>query len=337
MRARLDRRACRRSIAATSIALGVLTAALPAHAQSAQAQALFDEGNQRMAAGELRRACEAFEASNRLEPRAGTLILLGECRELSHQLASAWTAYRDALARVKDPRKRKVATDRVADLEPRLSRMTVSVSGDAHIDGLTLTYDDKALDPVQWNRALPVDGGDHVIVARAPGHEDWRTIAHLADERTQVTVEVPRLKERSAVSIGPARSTAPAPGAPPELAPSFWTARRKVALGVAGASVVSVIAAIALGTTAESKESDALALCPGATATCDDADRANALLRSGKQWATGANVMLGVAAAAAVGAGVLWFTGAARQEEPARVSLVPNLSTAPGVAVIGRF
>jgi len=45
--------------------------------------------------------CEAFDASNRLEPRAGTLIALGDCREKNQQLASAWSAYKDALTRVR--------------------------------------------------------------------------------------------------------------------------------------------------------------------------------------------------------------------------------------------
>jgi len=47
-----------------------------------------------MAEGKLAQACQAFEASNRVEPTAGTLILLGECREQNQQLASAWSAYK---------------------------------------------------------------------------------------------------------------------------------------------------------------------------------------------------------------------------------------------------
>jgi cytochrome c-type biogenesis protein CcmH/NrfG len=58
-------------------------------AQSAEAEALFTEGDTLMKQGKVAEACEAFEASNRIEPRAGTLIRLGECREQNHQLASA--------------------------------------------------------------------------------------------------------------------------------------------------------------------------------------------------------------------------------------------------------
>ena len=78
-----------------------------AYAQSAEAEAAFGEGDRLMAAGKIAEACDAFEASNRVEQRAGTLIRLGECREKNRQLASAWSAYKDALTRVRDPRKRE--------------------------------------------------------------------------------------------------------------------------------------------------------------------------------------------------------------------------------------
>ena len=102
----------------------------PAHAQSAEAEAMFNEGDKLMAAGKIAEACAAFDASNNLDPRAGTLIRLGECREASSQYASAWTAYRGGLTRAKDPRKRGIAQAKVSALEPRLSHLTIT-SADA--------------------------------------------------------------------------------------------------------------------------------------------------------------------------------------------------------------
>src|SRR5438477_7089606 len=105
-----------RSIAA--ISLVIAAASTDARAQSAEAQALFNDGAKLMKQGKLAEACDAFEASNRIEARAGTLIRLGECREANHELASAWSAYKDALTRVKDPKKQKLATARIAEIEP---------------------------------------------------------------------------------------------------------------------------------------------------------------------------------------------------------------------------
>src|ERR1044071_8848999 len=149
-------------IAATS----ALLAAGPAFAQSAEAAALFGEGDSLMKQGKIAEACDAFEASNKVEARAGTLIRLGECREANHQLASAWSAYKDALSRVKDPKKKDIASAKVAELEPRLSYLTITV---APTDGLAITRNGQPLDPVLWNPARRVNGGDYPIVARAPG------------------------------------------------------------------------------------------------------------------------------------------------------------------------
>ena len=60
---------CRSAIVAINVAIGLLFGISRAHAQNAQAESLFNEGNRLMAAGELAQACEVFEASNRIEPR----------------------------------------------------------------------------------------------------------------------------------------------------------------------------------------------------------------------------------------------------------------------------
>src|ERR1044071_2920592 len=170
MHDQVERTKRRLSIAETSAFIALVSAG-HAHAQSAEAESLFNDASKLMKQGDLARACEAFEASNRIEPRAGTLIRLGECREQNHQLASAWSAYKDALTRVKDRRKRALATARIAEIEQRLSYLKVSVAADGKLDGLVITRNGKPLDPTLWDRSLPVDGGEYVIVARAPDHD----------------------------------------------------------------------------------------------------------------------------------------------------------------------
>src|SRR5512138_1970480 len=98
-----------------------------AHAQNAAAEQLFADGERLMKEGKLPEACEAFAASNRIESRAGTLVNLGLCREQNGQLASAWSAFKDSLTRVRDPKKQQIATDHITAIEPRLSYLTISV------------------------------------------------------------------------------------------------------------------------------------------------------------------------------------------------------------------
>jgi hypothetical protein len=308
-------------------------------AQSPTAEALFNDGRKLLAEGKLAQACDAFEASNRVEPRAGTLIRLGECREQNHQLASAWSAYKDALTRVTNPAKRDKAKAKAKLLEPRLSYLTVSVPDDSRVDDLSLARDGKPFDPMLWNRALPVDGGDYVIAGRAPGHEEWQTTAHVPIEGGKVSVEVPKFKELIKLVAPrppplPVAIAAAASGPIESAAPGRLTARRKLALGVAGASVVAVVAGAVLGELASAKQRDAFRRCPDPAMSCNAAAESNALLASGHRVALAANLAFGVSAAAAIGAGILWFTGAPAAETPRRVSAIPG---AAGLAIRGRF
>lgn len=330
----------RRPLVLSIAAISLLLATRVASAQSAEAEALFTEGDTLIKQGKLAEACDAFEASNRIEPRAGTLIRLGECREQNRQLASAWSAYKDALGRVKDPKKKAIATAKVKELEPKLSYLTVSVSSEARIDGLALTRNGQPLDPALWNRAIPVNGGDITIAGRAPGREEWKSTVTVDTEKAKVTVEVPKLeaigKPVPAPSTPIVRPTQPLPTVeeeqPDAAAPSRWTGKRKAAVVLAGGATAGLVAGIVLGRQATSKQDDAYALCPDPSVGCSDADRANALLDTADGRALAANISFGIAGAAAIGAGVLWFTGAPKHDSS--MAIVPG---ARSISVVGRF
>jgi serine/threonine-protein kinase len=335
----------RRSLATLTMALGVL-AAPRAHAQVAEADALFARGRQLMAQDKLADACEALEASNRLDPRAGTLIWIGECRARNHQLASARTAYREALARVKDPRKWALATHKLAEIEDKLSYLLVVVADDHRLPGLAITRDGQPLEVETWNRGVPIDGGEYAITASAPGHATWTTTVTVPLELGRVRVEVPRLDDLAPpppVPPGvPEPPREPRAGPPPGPAPAprdagspRWTARRKLALGLIATSAAAWTTGAVLGVEARHRERDALALCPGSHITCKDARPANQLLDDGARRALGANLAFGAAAALTIGAGVLWLTGA---PETASVVIAPIIAPgAAGVALSGRL
>jgi hypothetical protein len=303
--------------------LAILGLTAHAHAQSAEAEAMFNEGDKLMAAGKLAEACAAFEASNNMDPRAGTLIRLGECREQNHQLASAWTAYKDALGRVKDPRKRDIATAKVNALEPRLSKLTIVV-GEHKVEGLAITRNGKPIDPAIWDRALPVDGGEYEIGATAPGFSQWKTSVSVPNEQGDVKAEVPTLTP-AAKPVTPTTSVQPVTG-PAEPAPMF-TPKRKLAVAAAGVGVASLAVGIVLGIKAKGDRDDAFKLCPDPSVPCADAARADSLTSSGHKLAIGADVAFGVAGVGAIGAALLWITGKPE-------TIVP---TRNGIALVGRF
>lgn len=323
--------------------LGVLVGGHAAHAQSADANALFDQGNELMRQGKLVQACEAFEASNRAEPTAGTLIQLGKCLVRSDRLASGVSAYQDALRRAKDPAKRKIAADAVAALEPRLSYLTISVPDESRLEELSIARDGKPLDPADWNHALPVDGDDYVIVASAPGRQRWQTTARVAVERDRGIVRIPQLEalHRPAeatplLAAVPSAPTTMIPESRVSQPPTMLSGMRKVAIGLGGTSVLGFAAAAVLGTMSQGKHADASRLCPGSGGSCARSAEANVLVRAGNRWALDANMAWGVAGAAALASGILWLIGAPAETEDSRVSAIPVVSGGVGVVVIGR-
>lgn len=193
-------------------------AASHAMAQSAsvQAQSLFDDGRKLIQAGKIAEACAAFEASQKLDPAVTTLLNLAECREQNRQLATAWGTFVEAgrLARASNNDKlARVAANHARKLEPRLSRLTISVPEDRRIPGLEVLRGSDPVNPAGWNHALPIDGGTYTISARAPGRATWSTTKTIKPESDAQVIEVPRLTEPRPTPVATATPPAPQPPA----------------------------------------------------------------------------------------------------------------------------
>jgi hypothetical protein len=353
----------------TTLAIGLVLAGWPASAlaqdtQSAAAEALFGKGRSLMAASRFPEACEAFEAANRIEPGAGVLIALGECREKNGQLASAWAAYRQAQGRAKDPRKREFLLTAVRAVEQRLSYLTITVEAGVVVDGQVITSNGAPLEQALWNLPVPVDGGDATVIARAPGHEDWATTVTVPATHGKVSIAVPRLVASKAIEpeVGEAgvEPTVTSPLVePPAVArtmptlvprgepkvidelprdgmPGTFTRRRKLALGVGGGGAVAFVVAGVLWRQARGLEHDAFAACPDPSTPCAGAAAADALVVRARSRALLANVGIGIGAVAVAGAAVLWFTGT--PAAPRRAAVIPEVQAGyAGLDVTGRF
>src|SRR5690349_16582572 len=152
--------------------------ALPALAwgqASPQAEALFRDGKRLMKEGKLAEACAAFEGSEHAEHSIATVLSLADCREKNHQYASAWALFLQADSQTRsDPSKATLnvtAKNRARALEPKLSYLTINVPDESRIPDLVVSRDGAPVDPAEWNRSIPADGGSHVIAGKAPGHE----------------------------------------------------------------------------------------------------------------------------------------------------------------------
>jgi hypothetical protein len=193
--------------------------------------------------------------------------------------------------------------------------------------GAALRLDDKPVAILDGGLEIPP--GAHRLVARAKGFQDRRI--DIPAERApdyQLTIELARVVVRTKAVPKP-RSSA---------VDGMFTTRRKVSISVAGASVIGVTTGVVLGVIAEGKQNEAFKLCPDPATPCTEADQSTPLLKLAHSRAFAANIAFGIGAAAAIGAGVLWFTGAPDAENPRRVSVVPSVVPGEtGVLVMGRF
>jgi hypothetical protein len=157
-----------------------------------------------MAEGKVSEACPKFAESYRLDPATGTLLNLAHCHESQGKLATAWLEFSRALPLARrDGRDDRVrfAQERLAIIEPKLSYLTVVAPPEP--SDLEVHVDDAALPPAAIGVPTPVDAGDHMIVARAPGRKPYSERVHVGDDAKKVTVTIPALEAISAVEPMP--------------------------------------------------------------------------------------------------------------------------------------
>jgi len=168
-----------------------------------------------------------------------------------------------------------------------------------------LAIDGKALAIEDGGIAVPP--GAHVLIASAHGFLDSRVELPAArGDDYQITVKLTR-----------------------DVHAGWLTTRRKIAIAAGSIGVGALAAGAVLGLQARRLDHDTLAQCPSPTEPCPAALQANALNRRARMRATEANVTFGVAGAAAIAAGILWFIGAPES----RVQVAPRLAPHTGDVV----
>ncbi|HYQ15411.1 MAG TPA: tetratricopeptide repeat protein, partial [Polyangiaceae bacterium] len=172
-----------------------------------------------MTTGKYTEACPKFEASQQLDPGLGTMLNLAECYEKTGRTASAWAEYREAipLARAAGSKARlDLATERAQALQDRLSTLTIrAISGEDDDAHLEVRRDGVAVQQAELGAPIPVDPGEHVVEAVAPGRQPWSSKVQVGADSAKVSVEIPKLQAESApASAAPLVTTSPS-NAPP--------------------------------------------------------------------------------------------------------------------------
>jgi hypothetical protein len=179
----------------------------------ATAQQLFRQGRSLMSEGKVAEACGKFEGAAQLSPTAGVRLNLAECWAKLGRTASAWAKYEEAQTlaeRAGDAAAVQIARERRAELEPRLSFLTISVPPEAVVEGLEISRDGQRLPPAAWNTPVPIDPGDHMVVARAPQRRPWSERPSVAGAGVKLNVVVPVLEfDPSATGLPPTDPSEP--------------------------------------------------------------------------------------------------------------------------------
>ena len=200
-------------IACFTIAAPRSSAAAPNDKAGAQAEALFVEAKKRMAAGDYASACPKLAERQRLDPGSGTLAALATCDEHEGRTATAWSEFKDLIAAAQAasrPDREEFAKRHVAQLEPLLSHMTITVSAGARgIPSLVVQRDGIPVGAPSWGLSFPVDPGDHVVEASAPGYKAWSVHVAVGTPAAVQAVDVPALEVVPVAVAAPAVAPAP--------------------------------------------------------------------------------------------------------------------------------
>lgn len=227
--------------------------AAPTAADRAAAEVLFDDAVKLLESGNATAACPKLEESQRLDPGVGTLLYLADCYRTVGRTASAWATFREAsyaAEAANQPDRVQIANSEADKLKPTLSYITLTVA-DKELAQLEVKRDGKVLHRALWSSPMPVDPGEHLFEASAPGKVPWNKTVVVATGPGTVNIDVPALQaapEAAAPAAAPvaapvaaAPAAAPAPVPPPADAEngSSQATWGWVAVGVGGAAIVT--------------------------------------------------------------------------------------------------
>ena len=328
-----------RGLASAAVFAGVFASPVPATAQTnnkVAAEALFRDARRLLDAGNYKEACEKLAASERLDPAVGTLLNLAHCYEKLGRTASAWGTYREAItaAKLAGQADREKSARKSADaLEPTLPHLTVTVSAEAKVSGLQVTRDGVAVVQEIWGTSVPVDPGEHVIAASAPGRKSWsQTINSTSGAAANVEVPTLERSEEEPAAEGATPAAVPAtkppttvpPATPDQTAPAsrpFWNTQRTIAVISGGIGIAGGVVAIVEFLSFNDKKDQVAATCPTICMKEEDHTKAINLRNEASTARTWAIVGTAVGGAGLIAGTILWFTAPSAGPEPGAVGL----------------
>lgn len=168
----------------------------PSAADKSLATQLFKEGRNLVDQGHVPEGCRKLEESQRLDPGGGTLLNVALCHEKEGRTATAWTEFTEALGQAKkDDRAQRIelAQSHITALEPTLSHLLIQIPQSSDLPDLEIKRDGSSIRRAAWGTAMPVDPGEHVVEASAPGKVPWKQSVTVGAKSDTKAITIPAL------------------------------------------------------------------------------------------------------------------------------------------------
>jgi hypothetical protein len=334
------------------IALFALGVVAPAAAQTSEelaaARKLFAEALKDEEQHLYDVALEKFQRVQKVRDTAPIRYRIGSCQEGLGHLRQAAVAYQGAIALGKsEPKDQEVvkgAKGRLATVERKMAKLTVSMPESAH--DAQLRIDDEPVAQTELARPIPLDPGKHTVSATAKDAAPFRTEISLP-EGGHVSLSI-ALDPVAGIMKGQANETSP-PTPPKEQPanPGDSSGTRTIGYVVAGAGAALLIGGAVTLLMRHAEIATLNKDCPNGVCPASERDQ----LTSGRSRALvegPLGVGLGAAGLVALGVGAYLVSSSGSssasseappaESEPAPAALLPWISPqGGGLAVGGAF
>jgi hypothetical protein len=295
-----------------ALSLSSLASGAPSPAQESarqKARTLYADGQKALEGGNVEGAQKDFEEAYRILPNAAVLLKIAECRIRRSDFRGAVGALEQYLRDRPDAPDRAEVEGKVSDLRKKpgfVSVTTVPPGASIWVDGI----DTERTTP----SAVGVSPGTHTVVVKLPSHETAEnTVVVEFDSKKELALTLH--ESNAAPSAGNDASNGDSSGSGYHPTTPFWIA---VGTTAVGAVVTTTFGIIALNQSSEYQTRP--------TQELYDAGRRNALI---------ADISLGVTAAAAATATILFFTSKGPEKRPGEAFILAPSVGSHGGGLVG--
>jgi hypothetical protein len=320
----------------------------PSSSDVAAARSLGQEGVKLAEAGNCHEAVDRLARAEKMYHAPTTLARLGECQvqlgkivegteNLNRVVRESLAPGAPAAFATAQERAKKV----LADAKPKIAKLKISVTAPPEAQ-LSVRVDGEAVPTANLNSNRPMDPGDHLVEATAPGYKPAKGRVRLAEggsDTMALTLEVdPNAVKATPViastnaPAGASRGPSPAEAEPHEEGRSRVPAYLVLGFGVAGIGVGTVF-----GLMASDKKSDLSAAC-GPEKQCPSSTQST--LDDGKTFGTVSTIGFIAGGVALVTGAFLFFTSGSSSSSASARTTMPSMTPSFGLGgggVTGRF